>query len=110
VLFSAVSATRRERLREGVLLKTLGATRRQIGQIMLAEYALLGALGALTGVVLSTFAGWALMHWVFRQAFSPAIVPALIVAGAMIALAVVIGMLTGRDVFASTPMAALREN
>jgi hypothetical protein len=50
------------------------------------------------------------MHWVFRQAFSPAIVPALIVAGAMIALAVVIGMLTGRDVFASTPMAALREN
>ncbi len=42
VLFSAVAATRRERLREGVLLKTLGATRRQIGRIMLAEYALLG--------------------------------------------------------------------
>ena len=38
VLFSAVSATRRERLREGVLLKMLGATRRQIGRIMLAEY------------------------------------------------------------------------
>src|ERR1044071_2884577 len=32
VLFSAVSATRRQRLREGVLLKTLGATRRQIGR------------------------------------------------------------------------------
>ena len=50
VLFSAVAATRRERLREGVLLKTLGATRRQIGRIMLAEYALLGTLGSLTGV------------------------------------------------------------
>ena len=33
VLFSAVSATRRDRLREGVLLKTLGATRRQIRSI-----------------------------------------------------------------------------
>ena len=58
VLFSAVAATRRERLREGVLLKTLGATRRQIVRIMLAEYTLLGTLGAMTGVLLSTLAGW----------------------------------------------------
>jgi putative ABC transport system permease protein len=110
VLFSAVSATRRERLREGVLLKTLGATKRQIGRIMLAEYALLGTLGALTGVLLSTLAGWGLIHFVFRQAFSPAVGPLVIVAGTMIALAVAIGLITGREVFASTPMAALREN
>ena len=109
VLFSAVAATRRERLREGVLLKTLGATRRQIIRIMLAEYALLGTLGALTGVVLSTFAGWALMHWIFRSPFVPAVGPVGIVALAMISLAVAIGLLTGRDVFAQTPMAALRE-
>jgi putative ABC transport system permease protein len=109
VLFSAVAATRRERLREGVLLKTLGATRHQIGRIMLAEYALLGTLGAVTGVVLSTLAGWALMHWIFRVAFVPALLPAGAVALAMIALAVAIGLLTGRDVFAETPMAALRE-
>lgn len=109
VLFSAVAATRRERLREGVLLKTLGATRRQIARIMLAEYALLGGLGALTGVILSTFAGWAVVHWIFGQPFSPAYVAAAIVALGMIALAVAIGLLTGRDVFAETPMAALRE-
>jgi len=110
VLFSAVAATRRERLREGVLLKTLGATKRQIGRIMLAEYALLGTLGALTGVVLSTLAGWALMHWIFKMPFLPAFVPAGLVAGAMIGLAVGIGLLTGRDVFAEMPMAALRES
>jgi putative ABC transport system permease protein len=110
VLFSAVAATRRERLREGVLLKTLGATKKQIGRIMLAEYALLGTLGALTGVLLSTASAWALMHWIFRQPFSPAIGAASMVAGAMIALAVAIGLLTGRDVFAETPMAALRAN
>jgi putative ABC transport system permease protein len=109
VLFSAVAATRRERLREGVLLKTLGATRKQIGRIMLAEYVLLGTLGALTGVVLSTAAGWALMHFVFRVAFVPAVGAVSIVALAMISLAVAIGLLTGRDVFAETPMAALRE-
>jgi hypothetical protein len=50
------------------------------------------------------------MHWVFRQPFSPAIGPAVMVAGAMIALSVAIGLLTGREVFAETPMAALRAN
>jgi putative ABC transport system permease protein len=109
VLFSAVSATRRERLREGVLLKVLGATRRQVGRIMLSEYLLLGALGSLVGVILSIGGAWGLMHFVFKQPFSPAILPALAVAAVMIALAVSIGLLTGRDVFRETPMAALRE-
>jgi putative ABC transport system permease protein len=109
VLFSAVAATRRERLREGVLLKTLGATRRQIGRIMLAEYALLGALGSVAGVVLSFGGSWALTHWVFRVAFAPSVLPAAGVALVMIALAVSIGLITGREVFRHTPMAALRE-
>ena len=109
VLFSAVSATRRQRLREGVLLKTLGATRRQIGRIMLSEYAVLGGLGALAGVVLSTAGAWALMHWVFRMAFIPAVLPMIGVGLAIMLLSVSIGLLTGREVFAETPMAALRE-
>ena len=109
VLFSAVSATRRERLREGVLLKVLGATKRQVGRVMLAEYLLLGALGSLAGVVLSVGGAWGLMHYVFRQPFQPALVPALLVALLMIGIAVSIGMLTGREVFRETPMAALRE-
>ncbi|HVA56375.1 MAG TPA: FtsX-like permease family protein [Gemmatimonadaceae bacterium] len=110
VLFSAVAATRRERLREGVLFKTLGATRRQIGRIMLAEYALLGALGSLAGVLLSVGGAWALMHFIFQTPFHPAVWPALLVSLGMTVLAVAIGMLTSREVFASTPMAALRES
>ena len=109
VLFSAVSATRRERLREGVLLKVLGATRRQVGRVMLAEYMLLGSLGSLAGVLLSVAGAWGLMHFVFKLPFVPALVPAFLVALLMIAVAVSIGMLTGREVFRETPMAALRE-
>jgi putative ABC transport system permease protein len=109
VLFTAVSATRRERVREGVLLKTLGATRAQIGRIMLAEYALLGALGSLTGMVLSFGGAWALVRFVFDGQFAPAWAPAAAIAGIMIAITLAIGVLTGRDVFAETPMAALRE-
>jgi putative ABC transport system permease protein len=109
VLFSAVAATRRERLREGVLLKTLGATRRQVGRIMLSEYALLGALGSAAGVLLSVGGSWLLMKFVFDTSFSPAIAPVLLVAAVMTLLAITIGLLTGREVFRETPMAALRE-
>jgi putative ABC transport system permease protein len=110
VLFSAVAATRRDRLREGVLLKTLGATRAQIGRILLSEYALLGALGALAGMALSFGGAWGLVRFVFDGHFAPAYGPALGIAAAMMSLAVGIGLATGRDVFRETPMAALREN
>jgi putative ABC transport system permease protein len=109
VLFSAVAATRRQRIREGVLLKTLGATRAQIVRILLAEYSLLGALGSLTGMLLAIGGGWALTHYVFDSAFSPALGPAVAIALAMLTLTVAIGLLAGRDVFRETPMTALRD-
>jgi putative ABC transport system permease protein len=109
VLVSAVAATRRQRMRESVLLKTLGATRAQIGRIMLAEYALLGALGSLTGMILSVGGAWGVMRFVFELPFTPVVVPLIILAGATMLLTVAIGLLTGRAVFAQTPMAALRE-
>lgn len=109
VLFSAVAATRRDRLREGVLLKTLGATRAQILRVLLAEYAVLGLLGALTGMVLAFGGAWALVHYVFDARFSPAWSAALEIAAVMTAVTVAIGLLTARDVYRETPMAALRE-
>lgn len=110
VLFSSIAATRRDRIREGVLLKTLGATRGQIMRILLSEYILLGVLGSLTGMVLAIGGGWALTHFVFENDFSPAWGPALAIAGLMLSLTVLIGLLAGRDVFRETAMSALRDN
>ncbi len=109
VLFSAVAATRRDRLRESVLLKTLGATQRQILRILFTEYALLGSLGGLCGMGLSTIGAWALVRFVFEAPFQFAWGPAAAIAGAMLGMAVGIGLLTGREVFRETPMAALRD-
>lgn len=110
VLFSAVSATRRDRVREGVLLKTLGATRRQITRILFSEYALLGILGSLAGMLLSFGGAWLLLHFVFERPFQPAILEAGMIAGLLLVLTVSIGLLAGRDVFRETPMAALRDS
>jgi putative ABC transport system permease protein len=110
VLFSAVAATRRARMREGVLLKTLGATRGQVRGILAAEYAALGVMGALTGLVLSVAGSWALARWVLEIDFAPSFVPLIAILVGMIALALTVGLLAGRDVFSGTPMDALRES
>lgn len=109
VLFSAVAATRRARVREGVLLKTLGATRGQIARILLAEYSLLGVLGGLTGMLLSLVGGWAVVRYIFKTPFAAALLPIAGIAVTIVALTLLIGLLAGRDVFSETPIAALRD-
>ena len=109
VLLGAVSASRRQRIREGVLLKTLGATRAQIRRIMFAEYAALGVLGSTTGMLLSIAGAWAVMRFAFKAPFAVAVVPLLAIAAGMMLLTVAIGVLSGRHIFAEPPMQALRE-
>ena len=109
VLFSAVAATRRARLREGVLLRTLGASRAQVARVLLAEYGALGALGALTGMVLAFAGAWGLTRFVFKDPFDPAIGPTFGIAAVMLLLTMAIGLLTSRDVYKETPMAAIRD-
>lgn len=98
VLFSAVAATRRARLREGVLLRTLGASRRQVARVLLAEYAALGALGALTGMLLSFGGAWGITTFLFDTPFDAALGPTAIIAAGMLLLTMLIGWLTSRDV------------
>ncbi len=109
VLFSAVAATRRARLREGVLLRTLGASRALVQRVLFAEYAALGVLGAFTGMLLAFGGAWALMRWVFDDTFVPAWGAAGAIIAATVALTVGIGLLTSRDVHRETPMAVLRD-
>ena len=109
VLVSAVAASRRQRVRESVLLKTLGATRAQIVRMLFTEYALLGAIGSVAGILLAVGGGWAAVHFIFKTSFTVAPLALAFVAGATMLLTIVTGLFAARDVFAETPMAALRE-
>lgn len=109
VLLGAILAGRLQRIRESVLLRTLGATRRQIGGILLAEYLALGTLASLAGMVLAVGAGWALARWVFEVPFAAPVLPLLGLAAGVTALAAAVGLLASREVFRSTPVEALRE-
>ena len=109
VLVSAIAASRRQRVRESVLLKTLGATRAQIVRMLFTEYALLGAIGSIAGILLAVGGGWAAMHFIFKAPFAIAPLALSFVAAATMLLTVVTGLVAARDVFSETPMAALRQ-
>ncbi len=66
-------------------------------------------LGSLTGLALSFGGAWAIMKWVFERPFAATTSQALGIAAAMMLMAVLIGVLSGRDVFKETAMSALRE-
>ena len=109
VLLGAVTAGRLERIREGALLKTLGATRRQLTRILLAEYTALGLLAGLVGVGLSTGLGWAMVHWVFDLQFALPVLPLVGVLAVTAALVALVGIAASREVFRRTAMDVLRE-
>ena len=54
ILASSVAGTRIRRIREVVILKTLGATRRRIAEIFSIEFLILGTVSGLAGSLLAT--------------------------------------------------------
>lgn len=108
VLVGAVAAGRDQRLREGALLKALGATRSQVLRILFAEYATLGLLAAVVALVLSTGAGWALARFLFEARFRVPLVPLLALQAALVGMTTAIGLWTSREVFARPVMESLR--
>jgi putative ABC transport system permease protein len=109
VLAGAVLTGRFQRIRETVLLRTLGATRRQLLQIQLVEYAILGVLAAIVGCALSVAGNALLAKFVLR--ITPAVpVPLLLGAAAAVCIVTVItGMLSGRGVTNHPPLEVLRQ-
>ena len=66
VLAGAVLTGRHQRIRETVLLRTLGASRRQLALIQLVEYAVLGLQGAVVGALLALAGNELLARYVFH--------------------------------------------
>ncbi|HEX9705337.1 MAG TPA: FtsX-like permease family protein [Gemmatimonadales bacterium] len=109
ILIGALTASRFQRMREAVLLKTLGASGGQIRRILLTEYVAWGSLAALTGVLLSGLAGWALVTRFFEMTFS---LPALqlgVVWLVVCAVTAAVGFANSGEVLRGTPLAVLRE-
>jgi putative ABC transport system permease protein len=109
VLIAALATSRFQRIREGALLRTLGATRSQLYQIILAEYASLGVLASAVAGVLALGASWALARFVFESRFTVPLIPLAGLGLAIVALTVAVGLANSRDVVRRAPLEVLRE-
>lgn len=110
VLAGAVLIGRGQRVRESVLLRTLGATKAQVNRILVAEYLALGTLGAAVGAVLAVGANWALAKFIFQMNWStPSLVVLLGGWAAVSAVTVITGLLSSRGICDHPPLEVLRQ-
>lgn len=110
VLVSAVRSSKNQRLREIVLLRTMGAKGNQILAITAIEYLFLGALSAATGIAIALAASTALAQLSFGSVFIPPILPVLILFVAITLVVVITGILGSRSVLHQPPLAVLRKD
>jgi putative ABC transport system permease protein len=110
VLISSVLISKYQRLQESVLLRTLGASRKQIFAITALEYFFLGALAAFTGILLALAASWALAHYTFDTPFHPQLLPVLILFVLVCLLTVLTGLANSRGLLNRSPLEVLRKD
>lgn len=108
VLASSIAISRKQRTREAVLLRTLGAEKVQISTIQTIEYALLGLMASLTGFILAIAASWALAVFWFDLSFAPDLGILAAISLLITIAAVAIGWTGSRHIFKHSPLEILR--
>ena len=101
---------RDQRLRESVLLRTLGASSKQVRMILVLEYAVLGILSALTGIILAVMTNTVLALFVFKASPWPDLLLLLSSLTGAVLLSVIAGLILSRGICSHPPLEILREN
>ncbi|WP_133556977.1 ABC transporter permease [Algoriphagus boseongensis] len=110
VLISSLIISKYQRMRESILLRTLGASSGIVRLINTLEYFFLGSLASLSGILLSFLAIFLLGKFVFEMNFSLAWKEGLVIYLAITGLTIVLGWLNGRRIINQPPMEILRGN
>ncbi|MUU77067.1 ABC transporter permease [Winogradskyella endarachnes] len=108
VLIGSVRTSKYQRIKESVLLRTIGAKNKQILQISAFEYLFLGLLGSLVGILLALLSSLCLAFFVFKEAFIPSLIPFLVFLPGITLLVLAIGLTNIRTVLQSSPLEVLR--
>jgi putative ABC transport system permease protein len=109
VLIGSVRTSKYQRIKESVLLRTLGAKNTQILKITALEYLFLGLLGSLVGILLALVSSFCLALLVFKEPFVPSLIPFLVFLPGITLLVLVIGLSNIQTVLRSSPLEVLRK-
>lgn len=108
VLISSVILSKFQRIRESVLLRTMGGTKLQILFINGLEYLCLGSMASLSGILLAMLGSWGLAFYSFDSTFVPNLAPIIIVFLCITSITVFIGLANSRGILDRPPLAVLR--
>lgn len=108
VLIASVRISKYQRIQESVLLRTMGASRKQILAITAIEYFFLGALSAATGILIAFAGSWLLAKYSFEIPFNADLLPALVLFLAIAILTIAIGLFNSRGILNKPPLEILR--
>jgi putative ABC transport system permease protein len=108
VLISAVLSSRTQRLKESILMKTLGAPRHQIITAIVAEYLFLGAISCATAALLATMASWGLSFYFLGTVASISWLPILAIVAIVTGATVLAGIIGCWGMFRRSALEALR--
>ncbi|MGC1297047.1 MAG: FtsX-like permease family protein, partial [Alloacidobacterium sp.] len=108
ILASSVASTRFRRIREVVVLKTLGATRNRIAAIFSIEFVVLGLLAGVVGVIFANLLSRVLLHRM-EVPYHPEFVVSGVSVIATAVLAVATGWIASFRILGQKPLEVLRE-
>jgi len=109
VLAGAVLNSKFARMKENILLRTIGARSRQVLNITLIEYSYIGIISALTGLLLSLGGGYLLTKFFFEIQFSVDWIEMAYISAGVVFLTIFIGWFNSREVINTPPLQVLRK-
>ena len=109
ILSGSIASTKYRRLRESAVLKILGAKRKMVASILGFEYAILGIMAALIGILLAQGLSWAVMKYIIKSSWhlQPGIILSAFCFG--VVLTITTGILSSLDVIKNKPLKTIRE-
>ena len=108
VMVSAIVLSKFQRMRENVLLRTIGASKTQLWKIIAAEYFFLGGLGASAGLFLAVVFTSLLGYFIFEFTYVPNLLEIVGFFFSITALTVCVGLLNSRTIVRQSPLTVLR--
>jgi putative ABC transport system permease protein len=108
ILIGAVAVTKFQRVYEAAIFKTLGASSRAIGAMLMVEYGLLGTIAGAIGSFGALALGWGISRFALDIPWRPVLHENVVSTVATSLLIMIIGVAASADVLKRKPLAALR--
>jgi putative ABC transport system permease protein len=108
VLIGAIAAGQAAKSYDAVILKVLGATRRQVMTAYLIEYAVLGLLAGVVAVGLGLAGGWYVVTYVLKMEWALSWPPLLLTVAGGMAITVLLGLIGTWSALRVRPNSVLR--